>query len=167
MLTAINRFINNRIRHVYIMAPSNPRYFYRAKIGISSSPKRRKKEVQDSIEHQTGHRVTIGCISAPFLLWGLAERKMLNLTAWMYLKADMPGSGRTEWRWYLNIFTGLILSLLCGLSGNGKVWMFFCIMFLPVPLDFILLFGLFWLLEWLVVFGGLWLLYFIFSHLNF
>lgn len=165
MLNRLNRLINTRIRHVYIMAPSNPRYFYRAKIGISSTPKRRKKEVQDSIEAETGHRVTIGHISAPFLLWGLAERKMLALTAWMYVRAEMPGSGRTEWRWYLNVVTGLILSLWSNLEGNGKVWMFFITMLIPVPLDFLLLFGLFWLIEIAVVGGVLWGVWFLFHHL--
>lgn len=166
MLNRLNRIINQRVRFVYVMACI--RYPYRAKIGISTSPKMRREQITESIRQETGKKVTLKYIAFPFLMWGKTEQRLLNLTAWMYAKADMPGSGRTEWRWYLNIFTALFISLLSKeLPAKGEIWRFALILLIPAPLDFVLLVAFAFLLEIAVVFGLVWAGWFLFHHLQF
>lgn len=166
MIKQINRFINTRVRFVYIMACI--RYPYRAKIGISTSPKMRREQITESIQQETGKEVTLKYIAFPFLMWGKTEQRLLNLTAWIYAKADMPGSGRTEWRWYLNIVTALLLSLFAKeMPAKGEIWRFVVIMLIPVPLDFVLLVAVAFILEIAVVFGIVWAGWFLFHHLQF
>ena len=167
MLNRLTRIINQRVRFVYVMAPASLRYLYRAKIGISTSPKMRREQIAESIRQETGKEVTLKYIHFPFLVWGKTEQRLLNLTAWIYAKADMPGSGRTEWRWYLNVVTALLLSLFAKeMPAKGEIWRFLIIMLLPVPLDFVLLVAVAFLLEIAVVFGLLWAGWFILSHLQ-
>lgn len=168
MIAKINRFVNHRVRFVYVMMPANIRYWYRAKIGISTAPKLRREQIRESIRQETGKQITISYIALPFLMWGKTETHLLRLTAWAYAKADMPGSGRTEWRWYVNIIAALILSLFAReMPGKGEVWRFVVIMLLPIPLDFILLVAAAFLLEISIVGGALWAAYFLLSHLQF
>lgn len=166
----INRFINRRVRFVYIMAVTGWPYFFlylfRAKIGISQHPKQRAKQIEESIYQETGRRVVIAHICIPFLMWGKMEGWLLRLTAWLYAPAVMPGNGRTEWRWYLNLISAL-LTLLWTLPGKWDTIMFAGFLLFPLPFDFILLVIVGFLLELLVVLAAVWLGWFLYSHLTF
>lgn len=168
----ITNFINQRIKFVYVMAVTGWPYFFlylfRAKIGISQHPKQRAKQIEESILQETGRRVIVARIAIPFLMWGKVETLLLRLTAWMYAPAQMPGSGRTEWRWYINLASAILLSLFArDMPGKGEIWRFTIILLLPVPLDFILFVIVGFLLELLAVAAGVWLGWFIFNHLQF
>jgi len=168
----ITNFINRRVRFVYVMAVTGWPYFFlylfRAKIGISQHPKQRARQIEESILQETGRRVVIAHICIPFLMWGKMENWLLRLTAWLYAPAVMPGNGRTEWRWYLNLITALLLSLFAkDMPAKGEIWRFVIILLAPVPLDFILLVIVGFLLELLMVLAVGWLGWFIWSHLQF
>ena len=173
MLNRLNRFINQRIKFVYVMLPVCHwhnfliwlwKYAHIVKIGISDDVARRKSEVEADIQRAHGNKVMIIAFKIPFLSFYEVEQKLLQFTARFYGRAEMPGAGKTEWRLSRNWIVGLIYAfLLVPISGQRvEVWHFLVVVFLPVPLDFYLLASIAFLLEIAVVFGLVWAGWFLF-----
>ncbi len=129
------------IQYLYIFfIPKNWRYVYRAKIGITDNVQRRLGEVSASIKEKTGRSCRVyRFVAVPMLSTRKWEKLIHKITK--RISAKMTGSGKTEWRWYLNP----ILALCAGwfgpnLSGaNWDVLRFLAVLLIPLPLDFAVL----------------------------
>lgn len=132
------------IKYIYVFfipktRGNRARYWYRAKIGISDNFARRRKEVKQTVTSETGRTVNVVGFGLPFIASYRWEQKIHRATD--MLSAKMAGSGKTEWRYFLNIIT----ALLAGYFGpeldykNGDVIRFLFVAFLPIPIDFYLL----------------------------
>lgn len=165
-----NAFCNQYIQFVYVMMIPSWRYLWAAKIGISNEPIRRRNEVQYSIKKETGHKIIVVCIYFPFIGFASWERIFLKFGMWFYGTREVPGSGRTEWRMIRNWAIGLIFAYFGKpLYGNMlEIWRFLLIVFLPLPLDLIVLVAFAFFLEFAVFSGICYGLYFIiFSLIHF
>ena len=158
LLNRLNKKIT--LQYLYILFIPSVRYPYRAKVGISNDVNLRIKQIRDSIYNETRKEANVRCaVKIPFLNARNWEGVIHRLTR--SISADMPGSGRTEWRWYLNIIT----ALLVGYFGrdldfkNGEVMRFCFIAFLPIPLDLIMLAIVAFLFELSLLIGAMFLLY--------
>lgn len=158
----ILKYINRKItlQYLYVLFIPSIRYIYRAKVGISNDVDLRIKQIGDSIYNETRKQANVRCaVKIPFLNARNWEGVIHRLTR--SINADMPGSGRTEWRWYLNIIT----ALLVGYFGrelnfkNGEVMRFCFIAFLPIPLDLIMLAIVAFLFELSLLIGAIFILY--------
>lgn len=133
------------------------RYLYRAKIGISNDVSRRVKEIRDSIYNETRREVPLkAMVKIPFLASEKWETQLHRLTR--RLRATMPGSGYTEWRWYLNP----LLAFLAGHYGgdlpgaNWDVARFLIVLLLPLPLDLAVLVIAAFCVEFFLLLLGIW-----------
>jgi hypothetical protein len=162
-IEAINKRIT--LRYIYILFVPQLRYLYRAKIGISNDVPRRVKEIRDSIYNETRREANVRIVfKVPFLAAESWEGRLHRLT--IRFAATMPGNGRTEWRYFINVFT----ALLCGYFGreldfkNGEVMRFLVVAFIPVPLDFILLVAVTFLLELSIFIISIYIIYNIYEY---
>ena len=89
-------------RYIYILGSS--RYLFRYKIGISTSVKRRSKNINDSLRGEVYE-----IFAAQFFF---AEKiELMMHVIYRPLGAKMYGTGRTEWFWMLLPVTPTVLLL--------------------------------------------------------
>jgi len=150
---------------MYILFIPELRYLYRAKIGISENVSERVNGIRGSIYKETRREADV-CVAfkIPFLSAKGWEGRLHFLTKWH--AATMPGSGKTEWRWFANVFT----ALLCGYFGrdldmkNGEVMRFLFIALIPIPLDFIILAVITFLVELSIFLLSIYIIYNIYEY---
>jgi len=160
-----NDFCNHYVNFVYVMWIPSLRYLWCSKIGISNEPDRRRAEVEASIKKETGKEVKVYYISIPFIGFRHWEKKLLWFGMWFYGTREMPGSGRTEWRMIRNWITaGLLCYFAKPMHGHGEILRFLFLVFLPGPIDFILLVVVAFLVEIAFVGGVVGLLFYTLKH---
>ena len=140
---------------------------YRAKIGITRTRTvpERKDDIEDSLAwvYQRTIKLKIAA-SYPMLTnerWEIFLKRHLRKIK--YDGLDSRVSGHTEWYWFLNPISGLILASIGYCLGilvversflNVVVW-FFLFLFYPVPLDFKIIVSVFAMIEYVIIGVGL------------
>lgn len=130
---------------VYIMWEVRPLLsfgFHRFKVGISSEPKNRLRQIRAEL----GADVRLfTSLPIPFAL--RFEQGFLHATR--RIKCEMPQhSGASEWRMWANVFCGILTLLAWWAFGfQNTLWVFLIVVFVPLPLDAFLtglLLAVFW-----------------------
>jgi len=138
-------------------------YVYRYKCGRSTKFNARISDIRRTMSYEAGKDVHLGlAIKMPVFFAGKNEKIIHKCILWR--KADgMPGSGRTEWSWSVNVYTMIVSYLI--LYGLGwPLWLSLAIMAIPLPLDFVLLTILLALVQYTLAFAtiyGLFKLFFL------
>lgn len=113
-------------------------YPYRYKAGRSRRFNARISDIQRTMSVDAGKNVHVGlAIKMPVFFAGKNEKAIHGCALWRSAN-DMPGSGRTEWSWSLNVYT-MILAYLVLYALDWPLWPSLVILVLPFPLDFILI----------------------------
>ena len=134
------------------------RYLWRVKVGISTRPWGRRKEVANALGYTVG----------PYLpmVWAKPVEKAIHTvfaplntqTGWVPFGRIPDYSGSTEHFWILNIVTGIIATLAAygsGASMNEIRVIALVVLIVPLPLDILLCVVIYWWLETkLVLFIG-------------
>lgn len=117
----------------------SPDFPWRVKVGWSGSFNARISDIQATISREVGRRVKIYCIFKMPLFWAKrAEDSIHSFPTFRYLKADMPGSGRTEWAWILNVYVAcMVYLLMLGQGHPAPEWPAAFALLFPIALDFI------------------------------
>ncbi len=134
-----------QIRYIYLLA--SPNFLWRAKIGIAQQWGERLTGIRADLQKEYGRHVLLYKVLAlPTFHAYQIEQAMLKTFEALYFK--MRGSGGTEWRWSINLITGLFCY---GLAPKCHGLTALAATLVPLPLDFALLIVGLWLCSWSVV----------------
>jgi len=126
------------LQWTYILV--SPEFPWRVKVGWSGSFDARVREIAYTMSRECGRSVRIWCVWKMPVFW--AKRAEDSIHSWplfRYLKADMPGSGKTEWAWIFNLYTaGITYLILTGQDYPAPGWPTLFVLLLPIGLDYIL-----------------------------
>ena len=112
----------------------SPNFLYRVKSGRSTQFNVRIRDIAQTMSDETGRTIKVYAFFKMPMFWaGKAEKAIQNSALWRSA-GGMPGSGRTEWAYVLNVYSFIISYIL--LWGFGLP-LHFSILFLvaPLPLD--------------------------------
>jgi hypothetical protein len=146
-----------RVNHVYIMV--SPDFPYRAKVGFSNAPKWRAAAIRDSIKQEIGRAVIISrWLSFP-LVSAQYNEKAIHALIDTFSTSTVPGSGRSEWFWILNVFSAIIAALAFWAFGvSCPLVRAAVILVLPLPLDLTIFITLLAFFQYALILGGAWIL---------
>lgn len=151
------QYIRKNIRPNYVYVMASPSYPWRAKVGFSNAPKWRAVSIKDTIKQETGKAVQIYRFALPLYFAEKNEKAIHAACDRLYISATMPGSGRTEWFYFVNIFTALIAALVFWANGiECPLVRALIIAVLPLPLDFIIFVSLLALFQYALIGAAVW-----------
>lgn len=137
-------------------------YPYRFKVGRSTSFDARISSIKYTMSSEAGKEVHVRLfIKMPVMWAGKNEKTIHNFATWWPAR-NMPGNGRTEWTWGINVFTMLAVWIGSFAFGYPKALSLLAVA-APFPLDlalFTILLAVFqYTLAGLALYG-LWNLFF-------
>jgi len=118
----------------------SPQYPWHAKCGRSTKFDARLRDISATMSSQSGRRVDVyPFLKLPMFWAGKAEKVIHNWVLWTTAK-NMPGSGFTEWSYFLNFYSAALVYLCCvALGFDCPQYPAIIIIFSPLPLDFAVL----------------------------
>lgn len=149
-----------KIGWVYCLwAPSYP---YMCKVGYSAKPDFRRSAIKQTIEAETGRRVTMYTVMMMPMLRAKSYEKAIHGSRVWASVSGMPGSGHTEWTWCVNVFSAFVTLLVMWILGDSRgPYLSMIVALLPVPIDFCIFVAIFGVAQ-LAAAG--WLIAFIFQN---
>ena len=116
----------------------SPQYPWRFKVGRSTSFSVRARDIARTMSREAGIDVrVVPFFKLPMFWAGRSERAIHAWPMFRYFKANMPGSGCTEWAWVLNPYVGILAYSICSYHGiHCALWVGGVIFFAPLALDF-------------------------------
>lgn len=117
----------------------SPDFPWRVKVGWSASFDARICDIRYTMSREMGRPVRVWCIWKMPMFWAKrAEDAIHSWPMFKWLKADMPGSGRTEWAYIVNVYCALFTYIMCtAFNHAAPEWPTAFVLLAPIALDFI------------------------------
>lgn len=114
----------------------SPDYPWRCKVGWSGSFNARINDIRYTMSRETGKQVRVWVAIKLPMFW--AKRTEAAIHSWpLWLCAKMPGSGRTEWSWVINVYSSLLCYFtLLAIGYECPAWPAAILLVAPLPIDF-------------------------------
>jgi hypothetical protein len=127
---------------------------WRYKVGWSASPDYRLAEIERSMQNEYGRTIKVNrALKMPLLFAYQFEQAIHRSFFWRPVNG-MKGSGFTEWSYWINFISALLVGLLAYCNGHPRPE---CIaglvLLIPLPLDYCLFIALFFCFQ-VGVLGG-------------